>query len=444
MSRDFLISGMEFYKYDGKKFIIRRCPSYYGITISCYSKSEDSKISTKIFSDTYKWIRENNLLKKEAFSLDGNFIKKTDETWDSVFLDGENEKSMKQTVNLLNKKQADLANRGLIFMGPPGTGKTLSGRVIRNIADATFIWVSARDFIYSGSIGGINYGFRLAKELAPSVLFIEDIDNWLDGWSIDLMKSTMDGLVTTKGIVTILTSNYPELLPPALIDRPGRFHDVLEFALPIPSKKVRLKMLKGWINADIEQKMIDYVIEKTAGFSGAHMYELVNFAKTIADEDEISINNALQISLDKILSQREMIQGLSEKDFDYDQEVSIIDMAKDVEHKAGRVLSKKTRSIMNDAVSSMSKATSALNELMESVDSSQSTDIDDEEKSSDDIIVKIDDEHAQEDTIDITDSDMEKLKVDLTDTFQSILRERGVDVNRMVQESLDKVKGKIF
>ena len=68
-----------------------------------------------------------------------------------------------------------------------------------NSAQATFIWVSARDFYRAGAFGGLAYAFDLAAECAPSILFIEDVDHWLTEWTIDLLKTEMDGIKRRRG-----------------------------------------------------------------------------------------------------------------------------------------------------------------------------------------------------------------------------------------------------
>lgn len=458
-SQDFLISGMSFYKKDGKRVIISRRPGWYGLEITAYSTNQDSQATYKIFSDTNKWIEENNLLKGESFALSGEFLERTDVDWDSLFLTPKNEKAVKNTVDLINRKGVSLTNRGIILIGPPGTGKTLSGRIINNKADATFIWVSARDFIYSGSVGGISHGFNMARKLAPSILFIEDIDNWLGARSTDLMKTEMDGIAQSKGVVTILTSNYPEMLPPALIDRPGRFHDILNFSLPDAS--TRMRMLKNWAS-DAQEKTISHMVQSTAGFSGAHMFELVAFAKGIAEDEEIDIDNALLLSLNKIKEQRELIDDIKkgvliiqdepvEELLPIDEESELVELSEELTEpveKAGKVLSKKTRSIISDATSSMGKAIEALDELIKNADSREESDTPHEESETPpdgekDVVMNIVEKTPE--MINIQEIDETRLKSTITEALYEILRnQKRVDVGDIVKERLDIRKGKIF
>ncbi len=192
------------------------------------------------------------------------------------------------------------------------TGKTLSGRRMMNQAKATFIWISARDLFAYGVSGGLEYGFDLAKTLAPSILFVEDIDNFLHERAIDLIKTEMDGIARTSGIATIFTTNYPERLPPALIDRPGRFDEILQFDLP--DDVIRLQMLHRWlggrIDQDVDGKTITKVVKKTSGYSGAHLRELCYVAIEDADENEESVAKCLLTALDKLEAQRELIDSV--------------------------------------------------------------------------------------------------------------------------------------
>ena len=231
-----------------------------------------------------------------------------------VFLNEKNELAIKRVVKGLNEKGKEYPNRGLILMGPPGTGKTLSGRIMMNQLkeDITFIWVSAKDFYNYGTSRGLIEAFENSKLLAPTALLFEDADNWINGgMALDLIKSEMDGIAQSKGLVTMIATNYPERMPDALIDRPGRFHDILEFDLP--EKSVRYRMLKAWLNDELnfekteDNQVLEKFAEETEGFSGAHIYEFVQFSKLLKEEDESAIDTAMSKALDKIKEQRQLL-----------------------------------------------------------------------------------------------------------------------------------------
>ncbi len=307
-SDDFLISGVNFYP----SIIVKYSPTFFGLNVSMITSLKNREWNKELMQRAHNWVIENNHMKNEKFSLNGEFLTTSKDKWDDLILEDDLKntvmnslKTLKQTGNIDN-------SRGMLFIGKPGTGKTKTGRVLMNTVNSTFIWVSSKDF--SGDEGidpirSLSLAFKLSRELSPSILFIEDIDTWLRDYMIDLLKTELDGIQENKNIITILTTNNPERLPDTLLDRPGRFHDILEFKLP--SEELRKKMLKNWIG-DVDSKVLTEIIEKTDTFSGAHMKELCNYAKTLAEEEVINTNDALLRSLKKILRQRLLVEQLKE------------------------------------------------------------------------------------------------------------------------------------
>ena len=306
-SDTFLINGMRFVDLGETKMTLRLTPSWYGLRVTSYAKSDAADSAAEFMGRVEARAAQMKLLKGEAFSLSGAFLEREGETFDDVFLTDVNETALKRAVKLINDKGAGLENRGLLLLGPPGTGKTLSGRIMMNEAKATFIWMSARDFYYGGGFRSLDSAFKLARENAPAILFIEDVDSYLTENVTDLLKSTMDGLATTSGVVTILTSNYPERLPKAIIDRPGRFHDVLR--LDLPDEVVRSEMLAKWL-PDLTGDALKQVVESLSGYSGAHVREFARFVGVIREQDELDIEAAATEALAKIQEQRDLITSV--------------------------------------------------------------------------------------------------------------------------------------
>ena len=307
-SDDFLVSGTAFYQVDEtKKIIAKYSPTFFGIEVSFISHANDKEWNKSLVSTLHSWVKTNNHLKNEKFSLTGKFIEKTDETWDDIVLNEDIKKAVIRVEKVLTKDGKDSKSRGLLFMGPPGTGKTLSGRILMNKLDSTFIWVSSKDFREMNPIDSLALAFELARDLAPTVLFIEDIDTWLRSYIVDLLKTELDGLTQNTGVVTILTSNHPESLPDALLDRPGRFHDVLKFDLP--TEESRRKILEKFVDG-LDKDIIDDIVKKTEGFSCAHMRELIDFAKISVEDEDIKMEKAIVQSLGKLQRQRQLIEEI--------------------------------------------------------------------------------------------------------------------------------------
>jgi len=306
---DFLIDGLSFYKADDKPLIVEFYPSWSGITVSLITTAVNRSWNKELLVKVQQWVKDNNYLKGEKFALSGEFLDETEDEWSDIVLDDKIENPIRKSISSLNTKGKDVGSRGLMFVGPPGTGKTKTGRIMMKTPNTTFIWVSSEDFGRMSSDRVISLAFSLARDLAPTILFIEDIDTWLRTYMVDLLKTTMDGLKQNKGIITVLTSNDPERLPDALLDRPGRFHHILEFSLP--SSKLRSEMITKWVG-EIEDSVLKDLLSKTEGFSGAHIEELVTWAKMLAEDDDIPLATALMQSLDRLLSQRELIARIRE------------------------------------------------------------------------------------------------------------------------------------
>lgn len=310
----FLVSGFRFMDLVdiSERMVFSVAPRWWGLQATTYAKQGEGAARAAEFMAAVQ-VRANNLklLKGEAFSLSGEFLDRGDLTFEDVILTEGNAKALERTVELVNEQGSQMENRGLLLLGPAGTGKTLSGRVIMNQApDATFIWLAARDFYYGGGFESIDEAFALAAENAPSVIFMEDVDSYLSTQVTDMLKTAMDGLATTKGIVTMLTSNYPERLPKAIIDRPGRFHDVMRFDLP--DEPARRVMLARWL-PDLEGKALETAIEALAGYSGAHVREFARFVDVIRGQDGLPVDDAAVAALDKIAQQRDLITSIQSR-----------------------------------------------------------------------------------------------------------------------------------
>lgn len=308
-SRDLLIDGLTFHKdhaQSGWHFVVKREATWVGVRIVIYAAEKDREKAIALNSKVWKRCREENPLKGEAFSLSGEFLERGTTDWDQVFLTERNEKAMRKAQAALEKP--NMPARGIMAMGKPGTGKTLTGRVLLDQTKATYVWVTAKDLARTGGFFGLQMAFEVARECAPSILLLEDIDAWLQSHTIDLLKAEMDGLKQHRGTLTILTTNHPEQLPDALLDRPGRFHDVLEFGLP--DKSIRLRMLTAWAPGASEQALAE-LAEQTDGCSGAHLYELCQFAKSIREaEPATTADDALAQALETTAEQRQIVRRL--------------------------------------------------------------------------------------------------------------------------------------
>jgi len=299
----FLTNGSE-YCHDGEMALVKDfSPGWRGLEFAIVTSTENEEKSDEIMNAIHAEADTNHMLKGEKFALSGEFLPDTDDSWDDLVIATKDRQAIQKSMKIT--RDADGKSRGLMFVGPPGTGKTKAGRTIMNDTESTFIWVSARDFMYGWPDQILALAFDMSRKLAPTVLFMEDVDTSLDK---DLLKTELDGLKQNKGIMTILTTNHPDRLPKALIDRPGRFHHILLFDLPDAGQ--RKEMFKLWAG-DIEAKILDVLVDSTDGFSGAHIYHLVEYSQDIAEAEELTIGKALLESLLRMTDQIELVEGLS-------------------------------------------------------------------------------------------------------------------------------------
>ena len=199
------------------------------------------------------------------------------------------------------KKYTDLGGKipkGALLVGPPGTGKTLLAKAVAGEADVPFFSMSGSDFVemFVGvGASRVRDLFRQAKEKAPCIVFIDEIDavgrarsNNMRMGGNDERESTlnqllteMDGFGTNSGVIILAATNRADILDKALL-RAGRFDRQIHVELPdVHERKeifeVHLKPLK--LGASID---IDFLARQTPGFSGADIANVCNEAALIA------------------------------------------------------------------------------------------------------------------------------------------------------------------
>ena len=188
--------------------------------------------------------------------------------------------------------------KGALLVGPPGTGKTLLAKAVAGEADVPFFSLSGSDFVemFVGvGASRVRDLFRQAKEKAPCIIFIDEIDaigrargkNAMQGGNderentLNQLLTEMDGFGTDSGVIMLAATNRVDILDSALL-RAGRFDRQIYADMPDLNERraiflVHLKPIKAEENLDI-----DFLARQTPGFSGADIANMCNEAALIA------------------------------------------------------------------------------------------------------------------------------------------------------------------
>ncbi len=209
--------------------------------------------------------------------------------------------------------------KGVLLVGPPGTGKTLLAKAVAGEAQVPFFSLSGSDFVemFVGvGASRVRDLFKQAKEKAPCIIFIDEIDaigrargkNQIMGGNderentLNQLLVEMDGFGTDSGVIIMAATNRPDVLDSALL-RPGRFDRQISIDRPDLSGreqifKVHLKPLK--IAEEVDPKKL---AAQTPGFAGAEIANVCNEAALIAarrDKKEIDMHD-FQEAIDRVI-----------------------------------------------------------------------------------------------------------------------------------------------
>jgi hypothetical protein len=167
--------------------------------------------------------------------------------------------------------------RGILFIGTPGNGKTHTVKALINALDQPCLYVKSFKSRGSDDDWNISKVFARARKAAPCLLILEDLDSLLTDENRSFFLNELDGFATNDGIIILATTNHPERLDPAILDRPSRFDRKYHFNLPALAERVQY--IKLW-NVSLHEQMqiseqtIVALAEATQGFSFAYLKEL--------------------------------------------------------------------------------------------------------------------------------------------------------------------------
>lgn len=186
--------------------------------------------------------------------------------------------------------------KGFLLYGPPGTGKTLLAKAVAREAEANFIATKSSDLLskwYGESEQQIARLFARARQVAPTVIFIDELDSLVPARGgglgepqvtervVNTILAEMDGLEELQSVVVIGATNRPNLVDPALL-RPGRFDELIYVGVPSAEGRRRILAIQTQKMPLADDVDLDELAGRTERFTGADLEDLVRRAGLVA------------------------------------------------------------------------------------------------------------------------------------------------------------------
>lgn len=207
------------------------------------------------------------------------------------------------------KKFGMSPSKGVLFYGPPGCGKTLLAKAIANECQANFISIKGPELLtmwFGESEANVREIFDKARQAAPCVLFFDELDSIARARGsssgdaggagdrvINQILTEMDGMGAKKNVFIIGATNRPDIIDPAIL-RPGRLDQLIY--IPLPDVPSRIAILKANLKHSPVAKdvSLEFLAEKTHGFSGADLTEICQRACKLAIRESIEKDIEIQ------------------------------------------------------------------------------------------------------------------------------------------------------
>ncbi len=213
--------------------------------------------------------------------------------------------------------------KGILLHGPPGTGKTLIAKAVANTTESNFISIKGPELLskwVGESEKGVREIFRKAKQAAPCIIFLDEIDAIAPSRSsgtsdshvtervVSQILTEIDGLEELHNVVVIGATNRIDIVDSALL-RPGRFDRIIE--VPMPDAKSRESIFKIHTKKKPLADNVDFaqLVEKTEGFSGADIEGACNRAAIAAIKRFVNTKEKLVKSIK--ITQEDLLNAIS-------------------------------------------------------------------------------------------------------------------------------------
>lgn len=221
--------------------------------------------------------------------------------------------------------------KGFLLYGPPGTGKTLLAKAVAREAEANFIATKSSDLLskwYGESEQQIARLFARARQVAPTVIFIDELDSLVPARGgglgepqvtervVNTILAEMDGLEELQSVVVIGATNRPNLVDPALL-RPGRFDELIYVGLPGVEGRRRILAIQTKKMPLADDVDLDVIAKRADRFTGADLEDLVRRAGLIALRRSLSVDKVTMADFEAALADsRTSVTPEMERDYE--------------------------------------------------------------------------------------------------------------------------------
>lgn len=250
--------------------------------------AEERKIAEDFLRAVCEWSTE---VRGEILVFDGGYWYKDQQLFEAI--KSASFDNLTLPADLKREIQDDFANffasrevyerrgipwkRGVLLIGPPGNGKTHTVKALINETKQPCLYVKSFKSCWGTDHDRIRNVFTRARKTTPSIVVLEDLDSLIDDENRAFFLNELDGFAANTGVVVLATTNHPEKLDPAILDRPSRFDR--KYYFNIPARPERLAYITSW-NGSLEQELrlsepsLAKLAEATDGFSFAYLKEL--------------------------------------------------------------------------------------------------------------------------------------------------------------------------
>ena len=221
--------------------------------------------------------------------------------------------------------------KGFLLYGPPGTGKTLLAKAVAREAEANFISTKSSDLLskwYGESEQQIAKLFARARQVAPTVIFIDELDSLVPARGggigepqvtervVNTILAEMDGLEELQSVVVIGATNRPNLIDPALL-RPGRFDELIYVGVPDEKGQRRILAIQTQKMPLADDVDLDRIAARTDRFTGADLEDLTRRAGLIALRKNIDVKQVTMSDFeDALVDSRASVTAEMERDYE--------------------------------------------------------------------------------------------------------------------------------